>query len=67
MHATVASTTNNVHSGQIFALPADRAVNGPNAVLPGTDPPDLIAIPATDPRQGCEPALPGHVHAYRHI
>jgi len=45
MHGTVASTTDNVHSGQIFALPADRAVNGPNAVLPGTDPPDLSQYP----------------------
>ena len=45
LHATVGKTTDNVHSGQIFALPADRAVNGPNAVLPGTDPSDLSQYP----------------------
>jgi plastocyanin len=45
LHATVGFPTDNVHSGFVFALPADRAVNGPNAGLLATDPPDLSQFP----------------------
>jgi len=45
LHATASSPTDNVHSGALWPLPADRAVNGPNTGLLATDPPDLSQFP----------------------
>jgi len=45
LHATVSSPTDNVHSGALWPLPADRAINGPNPGLPATDPTDLPQFP----------------------
>jgi plastocyanin len=36
LHATVSSPSDNVHSGALWPLPADRAVQGPNPGLPPT-------------------------------
>jgi len=44
-HATVSSSTDNVHSGALWPLPADRAINGPNPGLPASDPTDLPQFP----------------------
>ena len=43
-HATVGSPTDNVHSGYLFALPADRFTSG-NADLLPTNPPVLSQFP----------------------
>ena len=45
LHANVSFPSDNVHSGALWPLPADRAVQGPNAGLPTTDPPDLSQFP----------------------
>ena len=45
LHATVSLPTDNVHSGALWPLPADRAVNGPNTGLLPTDPPELSQFP----------------------
>ena len=45
LHATVSSPTDNVHSGALWPLPADRAINGPNPGLPATHPTDLPQFP----------------------
>ena len=44
MHATVSSPTDNVHSGFVLALPADRFASA-NADLPPTNPPVLSQWP----------------------
>jgi plastocyanin len=44
VHATVGSPTDNVHSGYLFALPADRFTSG-NADLLPTNPPVLSQFP----------------------
>jgi len=44
VHATVSSPTDNVHSGFLFALPADRFARA-NADLLPTDPPVLSQFP----------------------
>jgi hypothetical protein len=44
LHATVGSPTDNVHSGYLFALPADRFTSG-NADLLPTNPPVLSQFP----------------------
>jgi hypothetical protein len=36
LHAIVSSPSDNVHSGALWPLPADRAVQGPNPGLPPT-------------------------------
>ena len=45
LQATVAFPTDNVHSGALWPLPADRAANRANAGLPATDPPILSQFP----------------------
>jgi plastocyanin len=44
VHATVSSSTDNVHSGFVFSLPADRFTSG-NADLLPTNPPVLSPFP----------------------
>jgi plastocyanin len=41
LHATVGSPIGNLHSGALWPLPADRAVNGPNS--------DVLSDSTTDP------------------
>jgi plastocyanin len=46
LHANLNSPTDNVHSGALWPLPADRALNGPNPeVDPALNPPDLPQYP----------------------
>jgi plastocyanin len=45
LHATVSFPTDNVHSGNVQPLPADKAIAGPNAGLPLNDPPVLSQFP----------------------